>query len=379
MLVTLLLCILSHFLCYYPVQEYHYTTLLPTLPLMLWLWQRESVPWFRRLLMTSFVVSLLVFVPTPCFLAGKEPHRFENINLLERVVPVAVAFLCLAVYGLASTWLRRRQPKLITSQMIDSVWPAVRLGLILGILFGSVLGAVYATAPRRLQSMPSTWTRQDYADHYDGVIAQLQRTVEAEPTSIMAGNSLGVVLARRGRIEEAIARFQRVLEIEPGNAEARSDLGESLAALGQVKEAIVQFQKVLESEPDNVQALFSLGNALTTSGRPDEAIKQYRKVLQIDPSAAEVHTSLAMVLAGCGRFAEAAPHYRRAADLQPDGLDCQRNWAWLRATCRLPRCATVPMRSDMPNMPASSARGSGRTCWIPWPRPMPKRAGLGMP
>ncbi len=105
-LVTVSLCILSHFLCYYAVQEYHYTTLLPVLPVLLWLWQRESVPWFRRLLMTSFVVSLLVFVPTPCFLARQEPHRFVDMSLLERVVPVAVAFLCLTVYGVASTWLR---------------------------------------------------------------------------------------------------------------------------------------------------------------------------------------------------------------------------------------------------------------------------------
>jgi Flp pilus assembly protein TadD len=56
-------------------------------------------------------------------------------------------------------------------------------------------------------------------------------------------------------------------------------------------------------------------------------------VLRIDPRAAEVDTSLAIVLAGCGRYAEAAAHFRHAAELQPDGLECQRNWAWLRATC----------------------------------------------
>ena len=332
-LVTLALCILSHFLCYYAVQEYHYTTLLPTLPVMLWLWRRESVPWFRRLLMTSFVVSLVVFVPTPCFLDRQESRHFENINLLQRVVPVAVAFLCLTVYGMASTWLRRRRPSLITSQMIARIWPAARLGAIMAVLLGSVLATAYATVPHRLRSMPSTWTNQDFADHYDGSIAQLQRAVAAESTSVMARNSLGVALARRGRLEEAIGQFERALEIEPGNAEARSDLAESLAALGRDKEAIAHFQKVLESEPDNVQTLFSLANALANLGRSNEAITLYRKVLKIDPRAAEVDTSLAIVLAGCGRFAEAASHFRHAAELQPDGVDCQRNWAWLLATC----------------------------------------------
>jgi tetratricopeptide (TPR) repeat protein len=332
-LVTVLLCVLSHYLCFYVVQEYHYTTLLPTLPVLLWLWQRESVPWFRRLLMTSFVVSLLVFLPTPCFLDRQDSRHFENINQLQRVVPAAVAFLCLTVYGMASTWLRRRRPKLVTSRMIGQIWPATLLGAIMAILLGSVLATAYATVPRRLRSMPSTWTNRDFEDHYDGSIAQLQRMVAAEPSSAAARNSLGVILARRGRLEEAIAQFERALEIEPGNAEARSDMAESLAALGRVEEAITHFQKVLESEPNNVQTLFSLANVLANSDRPDEAIKHYQKVLTIEPGAVEVDTSLAIVLAGCGRFAEAASHFRHAANLQPDGVDCQRNWAWLLATC----------------------------------------------
>ncbi len=365
-LVTLLLCILSHFLCYYPVQEYHYTTLLPTLPLMLWLWQRESVPGFRRLLMTSFVVSLLVFVPTPCFLARQEPHRFENINLLERVVPVAVAFLCLAIYGLVSTWLRRRQPRLITGQMIDRIWPVARLGLMLGILFGSVLGAVYATTPRRLRSMPSTWTTRDYADHYDGVIAQLQRTVAAEPRQHpgrqQPGRRFGPARSNGGGDSPVSAgtgdgarqcRSPQRSRRKPGRA-------------GPVKEAIVQFQKVLESEPNNAQALFSLGNALAASGRPDEAIKQYRKVLRIDPNAAEVDTSLAIILAGCGRFAQAAAHFRHAAELQPDGLDCQRNWAWLRATCPVAalRDGTDAVQHARACQPALREEAAGRAGYL---------------
>jgi tetratricopeptide (TPR) repeat protein len=332
-LVTVSLCILSHFLCYYPVQEYHYTTLLAVLPVLLWLWQRERVPWLRRLLMASFVVSLLVFVPTPCFLAVQEPRRFVDINLLERLVPVAVAFLCLTVYGVASVWLRRRRPRLITDQMIKRMWPAARLGGMLGILLGSVLATVYATVPSRLWRMPSKWTNQDFAEHYDGFIAQLERTVKAVPSCAEARNNLGTVLARRGRIKEAIGQFQRVLAIEPDNADARNNLGDGLAALGQFREAVVQFQRVLASEPDNVPTRFALADALANSGRLDEAIPQYQQVLKIQPQSAEAATSLAIALVGRGRFAEAASHFRHALEIQPNTVEFQRNWAWLRATC----------------------------------------------
>ena len=71
--VAVALCILAYNLSYFQGWEYHYTTLLPLLPAMLWLRQRESVPWLRRLLMGCFVASLPVFLPTPSFLAPDDP------------------------------------------------------------------------------------------------------------------------------------------------------------------------------------------------------------------------------------------------------------------------------------------------------------------
>ena len=41
-IVAVLVCILAQNLCYYQTWEYHYTTLLPLLPAMLWLWRQEG-------------------------------------------------------------------------------------------------------------------------------------------------------------------------------------------------------------------------------------------------------------------------------------------------------------------------------------------------
>ncbi len=332
-LVTVVLCVHSHFLCYYAVQEYHYTTLLPTLLALLWLWRRESVPWFRRLLMTSFVTSLLVFVPTPCFLVGEDAHRLANMSLLVRVVPVAVAFLCLVVYGLASVWLQRRRPKLVAGPLLDRLWPTARLGALLVILLGSVVAAAYATVPSWLRKTSSQWVQRDYADYYDAMIAQVERAVNATPGSAEAHNKLGIALDQRGRVEDAIAEFQRAVAIAPGNASSRTNLGTDLAAQGRVPEGIAQLQKALESEPKDATTRLSLANMLAGSGRVDAAIIQYRKVLEIDPRLADAETHLAITLLSRSRFAEASPHFRHALELQPDDAGCQSNWARFRATC----------------------------------------------
>jgi len=366
-IVTVSLCILSHFLCYYPVQEYHYTTLLPVLPVLLWLWQRERVPRLRGLLLTSFVVSLMVFMPTPCFLAPKQPERFQAISLLQRVVPVLVAFLCLTVYGIAFTWLGRRRPRLIPTQIIHQLWPALRLAGAFGILFGGVLAAAYSTVPRRLFSAPAKWTSQDLAEHYEDMITQLQRTVKTNPELAEAHNKLGYALAnggrsdealaqyrqalelkpdfveahcnlgdvflRLGRFDEAVAQYWKAIELKPDLAEAHNNLGDALVARGQLDAAVVHYRKALESNPDYAVTHYNLGNVLARQGRADEALAQYRQALEIDPDYAAANNNLGIALARRGQFDEAASHFRRAVELQPNNVDFQRNSASLLATC----------------------------------------------
>jgi Flp pilus assembly protein TadD len=332
-LVTILLCIHAHFLCYFAVQEYHYTTLLPTLPVMLWLWRRESVPWLRRLLMTSFVVSLLVFAPTACFLAKGDAHRFADINLLERVVPVAVSFVCLAAYGLASVWRGRRRPKLVTAPMLDRLWPAMGQGALLAILLGSVAATAWATVPSLLRMPLSRWTERDHADYCDAMIAQVGRTASAKPGSAEVHNKLGIVLNRRGRPEDAITEFRRALAIAPRDVSCRTNLGTSLAGLGRFQEGIAQLQQALEVDPKNTKTRLALANMLSMCGHVDEAIVQDQEVLQIEPSLTDAETRLAIALLGRGRFAEAAPHFRHVVELQPDNAGALSNWAWLQATC----------------------------------------------
>ncbi len=344
-IVTVSLCILSHFLCYYAVLEYHYTTLLPVLPVLLWLWQRESVTWFRGLLMTSFVVSLLVFVPTPCFLAPNDPVRFQTMNLLQRVVPVVVAFLCLAVYGLAFTWLARRRPRLITAQMTDRIWPTLRLGGVLGVLLGSVLAAAYLTVPSRLLSTSSKWKRQDFLAHFEETVAQLQRTVQTRPDHAEARHSLAFALVCLSRIDEAIAQYRKALEINPNFANAHHNFGLALQLCGRIDEAIVQFQQALAIEPGNGTTRYHFGDALASRGRFDEALTQFQQALNIEADDAMLLNSL----------------------------------AWLRATCPKTSLRNGVEAIEYAQRANQLCGGRNRKCWIRWPPHTPRRGGFRRP
>ena len=362
-MVTASLCVLSYNLTYFQGFEYHYTALLPLLPTMVWLWQRESVPWLRRLLMGCFVASLPLFLPTPCFLAPEDPN-FWALSALQRVVPVMAAFYGLLIYGVASAWLARRRPRLVTPQMFRGLGPALCLGGATGLLLAAVAGTVYATVPARFRTATKNWTPRDWETHLEDVISrpgvaaevlagihkdlgqlyapaeprtalehyrkaaafpshsapfhaelgsdflavgqldaaieQCQKALELDPHPVGAQNNLGAALIGRGRIDEAIVHFQKALEIMPDYAEAHNNLGFALAGRGRIDEAMAHFQKALETEPGHVLAHNNLGLALAARGRIDEAMAQYQEALNIKPDYAEARVNLGIALTAQG-------------------------------------------------------------------------------
>ncbi len=386
--LTASLCVLSYDLTYFQAFEYHYATLLPLLPAMLWLGRRESVPWLRRVMLGSFIVSLSFLLPSLCFLTPLDP-RCWVANTLQRVTPVIVAFLGLSVYGVASTWRARRRPRLVTRQMIHGMGPAVCLGGLLGLLFAAVAAAAYATMPARFLIATQNWTPRDWETHLEDVISrpgvapevladihrslgrwyapaeprialehyrkaaafqsnsaefradlgnaflglrqfgeaveQWEQALQLDPRSSAAHNNLGAALAGCGRLDEAAASYRKALEIKPDYAEAQINLGVALTRSGRIGEAMAQFQRALEITPDDAEAHNDLGFALAGRGRIDEAMAHFEKALRIDPNHVLARNNLGLALAGRGRIDEAMAQYQQALKLKPDYAEAHLN------------------------------------------------------
>jgi tetratricopeptide (TPR) repeat protein len=336
--VTVSLCVISHFLCCYAVSEYHYATLLPVLPALLWLWQRESAPRLRWLLMAAFIVSLPVFMPTLCFLAPKEPARFQTMNLLQRVVPSLAAFLFLTVYGIAWTWRGRRKSSRVATRMTKQFWPSFWFGAVLAILLGSVLAAACLTAPRRLFSTLSNWTRQDIRRHFEDMVAQARRAVANNPNYAEGHCQLGKALAGLRRPDEAATHFQRAVEIQPDHSEAHYRLALTLVRLRRTDEAIDQFRQALAIKPDDAEAQRNLAWLRATCPKASlrngaEAIEHAQRANQLSGGKRpDVLGVLAAAYAEAGRFPEARASAREALKLatqQKNGALAEAARAWI--------------------------------------------------
>ena len=97
-LVAAILGIEAYYLSYTIVWEYHYTTLLPAIP-VLWCLYRAAHGPRRFAAALAFWSSACVLLPTLYFLFPADAESHQALGKLVRVVPTAVAFVSLAVYG----------------------------------------------------------------------------------------------------------------------------------------------------------------------------------------------------------------------------------------------------------------------------------------
>ena len=124
--------------------------------------------------------------------------------------------------------------------------------------------------------------------------AQLRRTIEQQPLHAEAHYSLGVVLARLGKQDEA----ERYL--------AKVD------SLQQIDQAIDAFERRTRRNPNDPAAWVTYGYALSRAGRDAEAIRAFQIALYQGPATPDVHFMLANVYLKHDQLKNALVHYEAA-------------------------------------------------------------------
>jgi tetratricopeptide (TPR) repeat protein len=157
----------------------------------------------------------------------------------------------------------------------------------------------------------------------DGAIANYEQALQLLPPNSpghesVIRDSLGLIIERKGRPEEAESYFADAVRLSPRFAEAQTNLGNALAAQGKFDEAIVHYRAALVLKPALTEALVGVGGALVREGRPDEAADRYQEAIRIDPNLAQAHNGLGSALLLQHRDGEAIAELNRALELKPD-------------------------------------------------------------
>ena len=88
---------------------------------------------------------------------------------------------------------------------------------------------------------------------------------------------------RAGDFAGAEAAYRRLLEQNPADVDARMTLGVVLRRLGRLDEAISTLDDVVTAAPGDFRAFANLGLALQTAKRLDDAVAAYRRAYRLEP------------------------------------------------------------------------------------------------
>jgi tetratricopeptide (TPR) repeat protein len=139
----------------------------------------------------------------------------------------------------------------------------------------------------------------------------------ASGTSRTADEQLAAAdgLFEGNRVVEAMGRYVLAARHDPARVEAYLGMGLVLARKGKDEEAIVAFRTAVDRDPEHLDARYRLANSLWAVSRQEDAIHEMNLLVTIDDLHARAHERLAVWQYYTGDYDAAWRHLHRAEEL----------------------------------------------------------------
>jgi tetratricopeptide (TPR) repeat protein len=159
---------------------------------------------------------------------------------------------------------------------------------------------------------------------FDHALEWIARAIARDPKPDYLA-SLGTILSRQGRHEEALKAFDKAIQLKPDDAALWKQLGDELLQRQQNDHALLSFQHVLKLDPRHQDAAYKSGVLLRDTGRFEEAVAILNLCDELLPNHAPTLQARAHALLSLGKFELSLSDNLRANTLQPDNADTFNN------------------------------------------------------
>ena len=160
----------------------------------------------------------------------------------------------------------------------------------------------------------------------EAAVDLLSRSVEVDPSFVVAAYTLGVVHSSLGNRWKAAAQFRAATQLDPSYPEPYKALGDLYLSQPRrlFDQAVEAYNKAIELRPFYADAFVGLGDAKAAKSDTDGAIAAYQKALVYNPVNPRVHMSLGKIYYGeKGLYYEAVNAYKKAIELDPHSVDAR--------------------------------------------------------
>lgn len=163
----------------------------------------------------------------------------------------------------------------------------------------------------------------DSQDQPDAAAALYRRAIAANPKSFEAHLSLGLLLARQGKLDDARPEFVIATQLNPGDAgpELQARAWRSLAEIDRKTDPTASSNDLLQAlklTPETPADTLLAADLADQAGQFDAAAAAYRRALAADPKSPDANYGLAHVLIEQKNYADAETVLRAALVSLPD-------------------------------------------------------------
>jgi predicted Zn-dependent protease len=163
----------------------------------------------------------------------------------------------------------------------------------------------------------------DAQNKLDDAAAYYGRAVKADPKSFESHLSLGLLLARQGKPEEARPELTSATQLDPGDAgpALKARAWRALAQIDRLKdpaEASDDLLEALKLSPETPRDTLLAAELAEAAKQFDAAESAYRRVLAKDAKNAEANAGLGHVLIAQKKYPDAETFLRSALEQAPD-------------------------------------------------------------
>jgi predicted Zn-dependent protease len=187
----------------------------------------------------------------------------------------------------------------------------------------SKLAAYLMVHPEDARALFDAGYAADALNELDQAVGYYQRAVKADSKSFEAQLSLGLLLARQGKQDEAKAALGAATQLDAGEAGAEAK-GRAWRALAQIDragdpaKASEDLLQALKLTPETPRDTLLAAELAAAANQPDAAETAFRRVLDKDPKNAQAQAGLVHILLGKKAYAEAEAAARTALEQSPD-------------------------------------------------------------
>ncbi len=124
------------------------------------------------------------------------------------------------------------------------------------------------------------------SNDFDRDIANGNKAIELNPTSVSAYNNRGLAYWAKGMLDEAIADYDTTIRLNPSYIVAHNNRGLAYQAKGDMEKAFADYARSIEIDPHHPVAYRLRGFANFDLGKFDTAAADFASAVQQEPAGA---------------------------------------------------------------------------------------------